>query len=107
MHNCGERGQKSRHDHACANRPPCAPSLSQHRARYLQGHIAQEEDADAETKHAIIEPKVARHSNPGVSHARAIEIVRDVKEENEWQQPKRKAAPCASSRCWCSRCNCG
>jgi hypothetical protein len=65
--------------------------LSQDRARDLQGHIADEENADAEAEHAIVESQVARHPNRRVCHAGAIEIVGEVKEENEGEQPNGNA----------------
>jgi len=70
--------------------------LDQHRARYLQGHIAEEENADSQAEHAIIEPKVARRSNCGAGHTRAIDIIGDVKEENKRKQPKRNMVACAA-----------
>ena len=39
------------------------------------------------TSALIVESKVARHSNRRVCHAGAIEVVGDVKEENERKQP--------------------
>ena len=48
--------------------------------------------ANAETKHAIIETKVARHADRRVGNAGSIEIVGDVKDENKWKQPKRNLA---------------
>jgi len=82
---------------------PRALHRCQHRARYLQGHIAEEENADSQAEHAIIEPKVARRSNCGAGHTRAIDIIGDVKEENKRKQPKRNMVACAAGKADCSR----
>jgi hypothetical protein len=63
------------------------------------------ENPDAETKHAIIETKVARPANRRVGNAGSIEIVGDVKDENKWKQPKRNLASGVFRRGSCDRCN--
>jgi hypothetical protein len=59
----------------------------------LQGHVTEEENADAEAEHAIVEPQVARHANRRVCYAGAIEVVGDVKDENEGKQLSGNVAP--------------
>ena len=74
-----------------------APSFDHQSARDLQGHVADEENANPHAKHVIVEPKVASHSNRRVSHTGAVKVVGDVKNEKKWEQSKRNAAPCVFS----------
>ena len=102
VHQCSQRRQRSPYDHRCGNHPACAPPFDQQRARDLQGYIAEEENADPHAKHAIVESKVASHSNRGIGDAGAVKIVGDVKDKNKWKQPKGNVVPCVVGRPGCA-----
>jgi len=68
--------------------------LSEYCARYLQGHVTEEENPDSQTQHAIVKPKVARHSKRRECHAGSVEVVDDVKEENERKQSNDNVTAC-------------
>ena len=90
MHERGQRRQRSPRDHGRRDHPARAPAFHQQGARNLQGHIADEENARSQSKHAVAESEVARHADRGIRHAGAVQIIGDVKDEKKWQQPHRQ-----------------
>src|SRR5579863_6018196 len=91
----GKGRNRSPDDHGQTNDAARAPSFHQQRAWNLQRHIADKENAGAQSEHPVAEAELASHSDCGVGDAGAIEIVGDIEGEKKWQQAQCGVMPSA------------
>src|SRR5262249_4913444 len=98
VYECGQSSKRSPRNHRRGNHSACTPTLDQQGPGNLKGHIAEKEDSDPHAKNAVVESKVASHSDRGIGHASAVKVVRDVKNKEERKQTKSDVTPCVVHR---------
>jgi hypothetical protein len=82
-----------------------APEFHQQGPGHLQCHVADEENAGSRSKDAVAESQLAGHSDRGIGHAGAVDVICDVEEEKKWQQPQTNAPAGAVRKLVRGRCN--
>src|SRR5258708_21032499 len=87
----------------CRERSPCdqrycqqksrAPAFDQQRSGNLQREVTNEKDSARGAEDGIGQAEIAFHPERCVSDVGAVEIIRDVKQKQKWQQPPRDSTP--------------
>ena len=89
-HHAGRQDRPAHHD--ARDPAPCAHAMQHHVAGNLEQEVADEEDARAEAVHRVGELQRLLHAQLGESDVDAVEIGRDVAQEQQRDQPPRHLA---------------